>query len=181
MSANEAIRVQTVASSLRNSAVDRWLTLSHDHCEPEPELEPEAEPETAEPEAEPETAEPEAEPETAEPEAEPETAEPESEAEAESSTGRRRAAEIRRLQAAEPEVDANADCCGTLSADDTQLLLSALRILVDEHNSARAEPEAEAEPETEGEAEFGPEPEFLEQRMDVNDAISNFLGVFYLA
>jgi hypothetical protein len=71
-----------------------------------------------------------------------------------------------------------------LSSEDTQLLFSALRILVDEHNSARAEPEAEAEPEVQpepdGEGGFGPEPEFLEQRMDVNDAISNFLGAFYV-
>ena len=41
LTATESIRVHTVASSLRNSAAGRWLTLSHDHCEPEPELEPE--------------------------------------------------------------------------------------------------------------------------------------------
>ena len=153
---------------------------------PEPEVEPEvsepeAEPEVSEPEAEPEASEPEvsepeSEPEVSEPEAEPEVSEPEAEPDVGGATGRRRAAEFRQLQQA--SVDTNTDCCGLLSSEDTQLLLSALRILVDEHNSARAEPEVQPEPD--GEGGFGPEPEFLEQRMDVNDAISNFLGAFYV-
>jgi hypothetical protein len=121
---------------------------------PVPMVEPEVEPESAEPEtAEPETAEPES--------AEPESAEPESAVEVEpeeAGTGRRR------------QQHEGGDSA-SLSSEETQLLLSALRILVDEHNAAQAEPHGGAEPTV-----IVVEPEFLEQRMDVNDAISNFLG-----